>query len=60
MKHPIGQKSASHEFTIWFHAAVTLENRFQSPIFVWMLLDPTRMTPSKSVSKKKRPERKIQ
>jgi hypothetical protein len=25
MKHPIGQKSASHEFTIWFHAAVTLE-----------------------------------
>jgi len=42
MKHPIGQKSASHEFTIWFHADVTLENRFQSPIFVWMLLDPTR------------------
>jgi hypothetical protein len=25
MKRPIGQKSTSHEFTIWFHAAITAE-----------------------------------
>ena len=51
MKHPIGQKSASHEFTIWFH---TLEIVTSRRYFVWVLLDSTPMTPSKSVSKKKR------
>jgi len=25
MKRSIGQKSTSHEFTIWFHAAITAE-----------------------------------
>jgi len=59
MKRPIGQKSASHEFTIWFHAAITPKS-FPVADIRMVLLDATRTTPSQSVSKKKRPERKIQ